>query len=242
MFLFVLCCTSIWVSHPGFPDGAVVKNLPASAGNARDLGSMPGSGRSLEKEMTAHSSILACKIPWSEKPVKLQSIGSQRVRHDWAYTHTHTHTYIHQHMMYSECSIDVCWMRGWKAEWMDLSVYTNPWLPQTKVLWNICLELILSVRGSDVHWPLYLISAPEFQSHFETFAQVFHSSGDLVLKLPVHPLFQAVQKFPGSGQTLFKQQDHSIYILVKHTLPPSVFNHSRDYTNHWQTPWRVWSS
>ena len=97
------------------------------------------------------------------------------------HTHTHTHTHIHQHMMYSECSIDVCWMRGWKAEWMDLSVYTNPWLPWTKVLWNICLELILSVRGSDVHWPLYLISAPEFQSHFETFAQVFHSSGDLVL-------------------------------------------------------------
>ena len=78
--------------------------------------------------MTAHSSILAWKIPWSEKPVKPQSIGSQRVRHDWAYTHTHTHThtYIHQHMVYSECSIDVCWMGGWKAEWMDLSVYTNP--------------------------------------------------------------------------------------------------------------------
>ena len=43
--------------------------------------------------MTAHSSILAWKIPWSEKPVKLQSVESQRVRHDWAHTHTHTHTH-----------------------------------------------------------------------------------------------------------------------------------------------------
>ena len=36
----------------------------------------------LEKEMATHSSILAWKIPWTEKPGKLQSMGSQRVRHD----------------------------------------------------------------------------------------------------------------------------------------------------------------
>ena len=36
----------------------------------------------LEKEMATHSSILAWKIPWTEKPVRLQSMGSQRVRHD----------------------------------------------------------------------------------------------------------------------------------------------------------------
>ena len=36
----------------------------------------------LEKEMAAHSSILAWKIPWMEEPVKLQSMESQRVRHD----------------------------------------------------------------------------------------------------------------------------------------------------------------
>ena len=44
--------------------------------------------------MTAHSTILAWKIPWSEKPVELRSIGSHRVRHGWAYTHTHTYTSI----------------------------------------------------------------------------------------------------------------------------------------------------
>ena len=37
----------------------------------------------LEKEMATHSSTLACKIPWMEKPGRLQSMGSQRVRHGW---------------------------------------------------------------------------------------------------------------------------------------------------------------
>ena len=39
---------------------------------------------SLEKVMATHSSILAWKIPWTEEPGGLQSMGSQRVRHDWA--------------------------------------------------------------------------------------------------------------------------------------------------------------
>ena len=38
----------------------------------------------LEKEMATHSSILAWKIPWTEEPGRLQSMGSQRVGHDWA--------------------------------------------------------------------------------------------------------------------------------------------------------------
>ena len=36
----------------------------------------------LEKEMAVHSSTLAWKIPWTEEPDRLQSMGSQRVRHD----------------------------------------------------------------------------------------------------------------------------------------------------------------
>ena len=36
----------------------------------------------LEKEMATHSSILASEIPWTEEPGRLQSMGSQRVRHD----------------------------------------------------------------------------------------------------------------------------------------------------------------
>ena len=47
----------------------------------------------LEKEVATHSSIVAWRIPWTEEPGRLQSMGSQRVRHDRATnTHTHTHT------------------------------------------------------------------------------------------------------------------------------------------------------
>ena len=38
----------------------------------------------LEKAMAPHSSTLAWKIPWTEEPGRLQSVGSQRVGHDWA--------------------------------------------------------------------------------------------------------------------------------------------------------------
>ena len=38
----------------------------------------------LEKEVATHSSILAWRIPWREEPGRLQSMGSQRVGHDWA--------------------------------------------------------------------------------------------------------------------------------------------------------------
>ena len=59
----------------------VVKNLSASAG---DVGSIPGWGGSLEKEMATHSSILAWEIPWTKKPGGLQSMELQRVRNDLA--------------------------------------------------------------------------------------------------------------------------------------------------------------
>ena len=38
----------------------------------------------LEKEMATHSSVLAWRIPWTEKPGRLQSMGSHRVGHDWS--------------------------------------------------------------------------------------------------------------------------------------------------------------
>ena len=48
-----------------------------SACNAGDPGLIPGSGRSPEKEMASHSSALAWRIPWTEEPGGLQSMGSQ---------------------------------------------------------------------------------------------------------------------------------------------------------------------
>ena len=66
----------VTMDFPGGSDGK------ASAYNKGDPGSIPGLGRSLEKEMATPSSILAWKIPWMEEPVRLQSMGLQRIRHD----------------------------------------------------------------------------------------------------------------------------------------------------------------
>ena len=63
----------------GFPGGSEVK---VSACNARDLGSIPGLGRSPGEGNGTHSSILAWTIPWTEEPGGLQFMGSQRVEHD----------------------------------------------------------------------------------------------------------------------------------------------------------------
>ena len=61
----------------------VLKNPPANAGEIRDAGLIPGFGKiPLEKGMATHYSILAWRIPWTEEPGRLQSIGSHRVRHD----------------------------------------------------------------------------------------------------------------------------------------------------------------
>ena len=65
----------------GFPDGSVVKNPPANAG---DVSSIPGSGRSPGEGHGNHSSTLVWEIPWPEEPGRLQSMGSQRVKHNLA--------------------------------------------------------------------------------------------------------------------------------------------------------------
>ena len=63
-----------------------MKNPPANAG---DAGSIPESGRFLEKEMATHSSILAWKIPWIEEPGGLQSIGVTKSQTELRAFHFH---------------------------------------------------------------------------------------------------------------------------------------------------------
>ena len=58
----------------------MVKSLHTNAGDVRDTGSIPGSGRfPLEEGMATHSSILIWRIPWTEEAGELQSIRLQRV-------------------------------------------------------------------------------------------------------------------------------------------------------------------
>jgi len=59
----------------------MVKNLPAAwETQVRSLGREDP----LEEEMATHSSVFSWEIPWTEEPGRLQSMGSQRVGHDWA--------------------------------------------------------------------------------------------------------------------------------------------------------------
>ena len=83
MYIYCLYC---------FPGGSVVN----STCQCRRHGLDPWVGKK-EKEMATHSTILAWEIPWTEKPGGLQSIESQRVRHD---SHTHTHTYTLYILLY----------------------------------------------------------------------------------------------------------------------------------------------
>ena len=60
----------------------MVKNPPANAGDARDMGLIPRLGRSPRVRNENPTNVLAWGIPWTEEPGGLQSMGSQRVRHN----------------------------------------------------------------------------------------------------------------------------------------------------------------
>ena len=84
LLYFNSCRDILWVGIAAINASLVaqmVKHLPAIQETwVQSLGQeVP-----LEKEMAIHSSILAWKIPWSEEPGQLHSMGLQRVRHDWA--------------------------------------------------------------------------------------------------------------------------------------------------------------
>ena len=66
----------------GFPSGSAVKNPIAMQEPQESWVRFQGQEDPLEKGMATHSSILAWRLPWTEEPSRLQSMGSQRVGHD----------------------------------------------------------------------------------------------------------------------------------------------------------------
>ena len=72
----------IYIYIWGFPGGSAVKNSPADVGDTEDVGPIPGVGDPLEEGMATHSGIPAWRIPWTEEPHRLQSMGLQRVGHN----------------------------------------------------------------------------------------------------------------------------------------------------------------
>ena len=77
-------CVCVCVCVCIFPGDSVIRNPPAE-----QVGLIPGLGRSPEEDMAIHSSILAWRIPWTEEPDGLQSMGLQRVENDSATKHTY---------------------------------------------------------------------------------------------------------------------------------------------------------
>ena len=68
-----------------FLDGSVSRRIYLPLQEMQEMRVQPlGQEDPLEKKMSTHSRILTWKIPWTEEPGRLQSLGSQRVGHDWA--------------------------------------------------------------------------------------------------------------------------------------------------------------
>ena len=125
----------------GFPGGSDGKE---SSSNAGVPSSISGAESPLEKGMAAHSSIFAWRIPWTEEPGRIQSMGSQRIRHDWT-----NNTFTFQLKKYSG------WLQypGYRLKLQILEA-----IPRLKFwLW----QLLISILGLLYH---YVISSSHLKS------------------------------------------------------------------------------
>ena len=111
-----------------------------------------------EKEMAPNSSILAWKIPWTEESGGLQSMGLQRVRHDWVHTRAHTHTH---HMHYK-------WLNGCACE--ESTCYAAPRLEYKTTFLNGFWYLLIFFLG--IH--LTYFERQLQLAAFRTFMKVTH--------------------------------------------------------------------
>ena len=111
---------SNWVCSNSCPSGSDGKE---SACNAGDPGLIPESGRSLEKGLATHSSIIAWRIPWTKEPGWLQSMGSKRVICNQA---INTHVSI-ESVMPSNHLIFCCPLLLLLSVFPSIRVFSNEW-------------------------------------------------------------------------------------------------------------------
>ena len=113
----------------------------------------------LEKTMATHSSILAWRIPWIEKPGGLQCMGLQRVGHDWA-TNIHTHTLPHP---VAQASADLPTIDARPASSSPLAPsqarFISPWLMWKSSLSYLPVAAWLSPDCPDTHKVSYFLIA-----------------------------------------------------------------------------------
>ena len=119
------------ISLMGFPGGSVVKNLPASAGDTTWVRSL-GWEDPPEKDKATHSCTFAGIIPRTEETCGLQSMGSQRVGHDWTTEHE-KRTQQHYFSILRKFYI------------INLYIKKNFWQLLTKKSMNLCNYLCIKI-------------------------------------------------------------------------------------------------
>ena len=140
----------------GLPGGSEGKESACDA----DQGSIPGSGRSPGEGNAVHSSILAWRIPWTEKPGRLQSMGSQRVGHDWvtslrfssllpwkkSYNKPRQHIKKQRHLFankgpYSQsCGVFSSHWQMWQLD------HKEGWVPKNWCFWTVSSKNLLDCK------------------------------------------------------------------------------------------------
>ena len=109
----------------------VVKNLPAMQDTWVQS---VGWEDPLEKGMTTHSSILAWRIPWTEEPGGLQSMGSQRAGHDWV-----TDIYMNHRKILLKCGF-------WFKMWFLSGAWGSAFLTSSQVMLMLTTEHTLNSK------------------------------------------------------------------------------------------------
>ena len=92
--------------------GTVVKNPPASGEDTRDMGLIPGLWTSAGEGNGNHSSILTWRTPQTKEPGGLQSMGSQKVGHNWA------QNWSLQELLYKALQFQ-CFVFFFKLHWQE---------------------------------------------------------------------------------------------------------------------------
>ena len=143
--------------------GTVVKNPLASAEDARHPGLIPGSGDPLEEGMATHSSILSWRTPWTEEPGGLQSMGSQRVGHNWAHTHTHKVWSRKTGLRRLQRRSDT-WEESWKMNFTGQR--HRKWEGQAGRETNICAKILQSPWHIWGNWNIAVSILKSLTEHF----------------------------------------------------------------------------
>ena len=100
----------------------------------------------LEKGKATHSSILAWRIPWTEEIGELQSVGPQRVRHNWV-TNIHTN---HR----GESLTMTPWLQGWSLCALETTCVSNPMSLGISIYLSIHTEKAMAPHSSTLTWKI----------------------------------------------------------------------------------------